>query len=514
MLTKQEIIDLVMKPVIEAGYDIYFVGGCVRDTCLGKKPHDYDLTTNATPEQLHTIFERFSNVSDNSEAFGVTMPLIKCGDGRSEEVEIATFRRDTSSGRRPSVDVNGVSIKEDAARRDFTINALYERVCGAIEDPTGQGLDDIRGNTLRFCGRAQDRIEEDPLRALRLIRFVSKLGFDFKSDEEFKVLSLDGVSKERILKELVDMFGEPYFVSKGLPLMLKLGIDKLIPGLHEMFEDMKTCYQNPKWHAEGATIRFSYRNKIPSAVPPGIFMTDPGIKTCSGQEYVEKYYNNPEYTTNILKVEKCGTVYDHTLLVMEEMAKQEHDYLDIFSALLHDIGKPESARKNGKKNPEDAWGKTKDHDVVGEPLAYEFCKNLGMTNEDCDTIAWLVKHHMRAHQLTDIKSKCKIWRMTSHPLFSRLVKLAGADENGCRKTAEDEWQGIRTAISRPDIAELIGVPMPARLLTGDDLISKGYTPGPLFKKALDRAYQGQIDEDITDKEVLYKKFAKGILKRN
>ena len=193
---------------------------------------------------------------------------------------------------------------------------------------------------------------------------------------------------------------------------------------------------------------------------------------------------------------------------------EEQIQLATASGLLHDIGKPESARKNGKKNPEDAWGKTKDHDVVGEPLAYEFCKNIGMTNEDCDTIAWLVKHHMRAHQLTDIKSKCKIWRMTSHPLFSRLVKLAEADENGCRKTAEDEWQGIRTAISRSDIAELIGVPMPARLLTGDDLISKGYTPGPLFKKALDRAYQGQIDEHITAKEVLYKKFAKGILKGN
>ena len=94
----------------------------------------------------------------------------------------------------------------------------------------------------------------------------------------------------------------------------------------------------------------------------------------------------------------------------EKCVEDTHErFILQFAALLHDIGKPESARKNGKKNPEDAWGKTKDHDVVGEPLAYEFCKNLGMTNEDCDTIAWLVKHHMRAHQLTDIKSKCKIW---------------------------------------------------------------------------------------------------------
>ena len=500
MLTKQQIKDLVMQPVIEAGYDIYFVGGCVRDECLGKEPHDYDLTTNATPEQLHNIFKRFSNVSKNSEPFGVTIPLIS-NNGADTEVEIATFRRDTSSGRRPTVSYDGVPITEDAARRDFTINALYQRIDGTIEDPTGKGLDDIKGNIIRFVGKAQDRIEEDPLRVLRLIRFVSKLGFEFVCEDDFEVLSLDGVSKERILKEFIGMLGQPYFVSKGFPLMIKLGIDKLIPGLHEIFEDMKTCYQNPKWHAEGGEYIVESEISKPHTVDGNQF----------AGEFIDAYYLGKPLP-KIVKVIKYGTVYDHTLLVMEEMSKQEHDYIDMLAAILHDIGKPAAARKNGKKNPEDAWGKTKDHDVVGEPLAYEFCKNLGMTNEDCDTIAWLVKHHMRAHQLTDIKSKCKIWRMVSHPLFPRLVKIAKADEDGCRKTENDEWDGILKAIARPDIAELVGVEMPARILNGDYLIAKGYEPGPLFKKALDRAYQGQIDENITDPDTLYRHFAKGILK--
>lgn len=171
-----------MQPVMEAGFEIYFVGGCVRDSLLGKEPHDYDLTTNASPEDLHKIFRRFSNVSANSEAFGVTIPLITDKDGNTEEVEIATFRRDTSLGRRPTVALTGVSIVEDAARRDFTINALYEGITGNCEDPTGKGLDDIRKGIIRFCGRAQDRIDEDPLRVLRLIRFVSKLGFEFKEE--------------------------------------------------------------------------------------------------------------------------------------------------------------------------------------------------------------------------------------------------------------------------------------------------------------------------------------------
>lgn len=181
-MTKNDIKEFVMKPVIAAGFDIYFVGGCVRDSILGREPHDYDLTTNATPAELHTIFKRFSNVSGNSEAFGVTIPLIAGRDGKLEEVEIATFRKDTSKGRRPSVSIEGVSISEDAGRRDFTINALYEGIEGNCEDPTGQGLEDIRRGVVRFCGRAQDRIDEDPLRALRLIRFVSKLGFDFVED--------------------------------------------------------------------------------------------------------------------------------------------------------------------------------------------------------------------------------------------------------------------------------------------------------------------------------------------
>lgn len=182
MEDKQQIIEKVMKPIKKAGFDVYFVGGCVRDKLLGKVPHDYDLTTSAKPEDLHKIFSKFSNVSDNSEKFGVTMPIITFEDDIKEEIEIATFRKDVSKGRKPKVSLDA-SIFEDASRRDFTINALYEDMDGNIIDPTGLGLNDIKDGIIRFVGNADERLEEDPLRALRLIRFVSKLGFSFKENE-------------------------------------------------------------------------------------------------------------------------------------------------------------------------------------------------------------------------------------------------------------------------------------------------------------------------------------------
>lgn len=320
--------------------------------------------------------------------------------------------------------------------------------------------------------------------------------------------SLEGVSKERILKELMGMFSSPYFVSKGLPLMFKLGIDKVIPGFAEFFEDLKSCAQNPDWHAEGADLTvYGY------------------VAHIDGASFVENYLENPAYVNSKFEwtVNKCGTVYEHTMLVMEEMSKQlfkedgtsdysEHDrFILMMAAMLHDIGKPVSARKNGPKNPGDAWGKTADHDVVGAPLAYDFCKALGMTNDDCEEIQWLVKHHMRMHQIENTKSKCKRWKLVSNPLFDKAVMLARADERGCRKTKDDLWRGIDNSLNNADIAKLVGVPMPARVLTGDYIISKGYTPGPNFKKALEKAYEFQINDNITDEDRLLR-LVKGILK--
>lgn len=256
MNLKEELKSKVLLPIKEAGFEAYFVGGCVRDMLMGVKPHDFDITTNATPEELHKIFSNFSNVSNNSEPFGVTMPLIKFSDGTVEEIEIATFRKDITKGRHPKIEFT-TSIQEDASRRDFTVNAIYEDADGNIIDPV-KGADDIKANTLRFIGNAQDRISEDPLRIFRFVRFLASKGFKsahgipecmtWKAD-------FDDVSKERILKELEKTFGGKYLFSNDpAPFMffMACGIHHKI-GMTQLMVDMSNIEQSWMWHSEGST---------------------------------------------------------------------------------------------------------------------------------------------------------------------------------------------------------------------------------------------------------------------
>lgn len=454
-MEKDIIIKNVLKPIIDKGFDAFFVGGCVRDKLLNKKPKDFDVSTNASPSELHTVFSKFSNKTNNSEPYGVTIPIIN-----GEEVEIASFRKDISDGRHPTVEIGG-TINEDAARRDFTINSLYEDIDGNILDPTKKGLEDIKNKLLRFVGDPQKRILEDPLRILRFARFTSTLGFESADDLSNIKFDLSSLSKERVLKELQGMFGGKYFMPNGFNFILNLNTSDQLDKIKEVVKSMKGCFQNPIWHSEGSTI-------------------------VDGQ------------------VVKCGNVFDHTLLVMEEMQKQDHDWLDMFAAFVHDIGKPECLKVNGCKEGE-CWPKSSDHDILGVPLAKKLCKDLGIKNDDIKIICWLVEKHMTAHKLLDIKSKYKIWKITSDSRFDRLVKLSRCDSLGCHKLKEDLWLSIDESLKDERIKEILGKPLPDRILTGKDLISKGFSPSIIFKLALEKAHEIQIDKGITDKEELFKR---------
>lgn len=164
----------ILKKLNDNGHQAFIVGGAVRDSLLGKNPKDYDISVNSPVGDILNLFPSGKFI-DPSQAFPVVLV-----DG----VEIASFRKDVVGKSRrdlTSFEVS-VSIFDDAIRRDISINSLYMGVDGKILDPTGFGFEDIRNKVIRLNGNAQERLMEDPLRALRVVRFAARLGFSLNND--------------------------------------------------------------------------------------------------------------------------------------------------------------------------------------------------------------------------------------------------------------------------------------------------------------------------------------------
>ena len=191
-----------------AGHAAYAVGGCVRDSLLGQTPHDWDLCTSATPEQVLELFGEAHCIPTGLQHGTVT---VKHG---GELYEITTFRTEGaySDGRHPDHVVFVPDVKEDLARRDFTINAMAYNAEEGLIDPFG-GQNDLAAGIVRAVGEPQRRFEEDALRILRLYRFAARFGFaiDPATGQAARALCrhLDCVSEERIAEELSRLLAAP-----------------------------------------------------------------------------------------------------------------------------------------------------------------------------------------------------------------------------------------------------------------------------------------------------------------
>jgi len=310
------------------GYTAYFTGGCVRDRLLGRKPSDIDIATSATPHDVENIFrENVYPDIGNSKKFGVV--LVKSGEF---SFEVATFRSDGeySDGRRPD-SVEFTTPEEDAQRRDFTINGLFEDpIADKIYDYV-DGIKDLESKTLRFIGDPKKRIEEDALRMLRGVRFEAQLpGFQLeqlsKSAIQYYAPNIISVSKERVRDEIMKAFNTSYahtFISR----MEQLG---LLDSTLEEVRIMKLVPQNALYHPE-------------------------------------------------------GNVFTHTILVLAQL-RNEHPLLKL-AGLFHDIGKPSCF-------DDETWS-TNSHDSVGANLTEEIMQRLCFSNDEIDYVSWMVKNHMR-----------------------------------------------------------------------------------------------------------------------
>ena len=209
------------------GYKLYVVGGAVRDAILGKRPKDFDLATDAKPDEVLNIARKGGfKTLEVGKAFGVVLV-----GGH----EVATFRKDIGKGRRPSA-VDYTDIKGDVMRRDLTINALfYDMDKAEIVDLVG-GIKDLKNKTIRTVGDAQERFDEDPLRKLRALRFAGSVGGRMDNEVAAAIKndpSLKGVSSERIRDEFIKGIKKAKNTKKYLELSKNLRILPLIlPGFN------------------------------------------------------------------------------------------------------------------------------------------------------------------------------------------------------------------------------------------------------------------------------------------
>ena len=230
----------IISALNEAGFEAYAVGGCIRDSILGRDPNDWDITTSAKPHDIKKIFRR---TVDTGIEHGTVTVLI--GD---DSYEVTTYRTDGEylDARHPSSVEFVSSLTEDLRRRDFTINAMAYNEEEGLKDPFG-GYEDLNAGRIRCVGNAFERLTEDALRILRAVRFSAQLSFDIDDETKTAIKSLAPrlgmISAERICTELIKLITSEH--PEYIRIAYELGMTKVF--LPE-FDRMMETEQNSKYH--------------------------------------------------------------------------------------------------------------------------------------------------------------------------------------------------------------------------------------------------------------------------
>jgi len=361
----------VIRELRRHGFEAYLAGGCVRDLLLGLEPADYDITTNATPNEVMRIFPETYAVGAQ---FGVVLvPVPKDGEREivpaehPHAIEVATFRSDGiySDGRHPDQVRYSESPEEDVQRRDFTINGLLMDPLDGdrVLDFVG-GRADLDAGIIRAIGDAERRLQEDKLRMLRGIRFAARLGYaiDPPTFAAIKKLApqIHQVSRERVRDELTKMLTEGH-ARQAFELLESTGLLK--EALPEI-DRMHGVEQPPQFHPE-------------------------------------------------------GDVWIHTMMLLEQLPANCPRTL-AWGALLHDVGKPPTFRVAPDRIRFDG------HVEVGVRMAHEICQRLHFSNDDTEQIEALVANHMRFADVARMKAST-LKRFLRLPNFDEHLELHRID---------------------------------------------------------------------------------------
>ncbi len=321
----------VLSTLEEKGFAAYLVGGCVRDLIRGKTPKDWDVTTDATPEEIQSVFPDSFYEND----FGTVGVKTESEDPTLKVVEITPYRVEStySNARHPDEVTFSKNLEDDLKRRDFTMNAIaYSPKNDLVVDPYG-GEEAIRLKRIIAVGNAQERFSEDALRMLRAIRLAAELNFAIESETAAAIAAsaplITKVSAERVRDELSRIVASPTPM-QAVFLAQRLGLlTHIIPELEEGIN----CEQNQA---------HSY------------------------------------------------DVFEHLLRSLQHAADKEYSFHVRLSALLHDVGKPASRRYDDEKKDYTFYG----HEVIGARMTKKILTRLKFSTETIDVVERLVRWHM------------------------------------------------------------------------------------------------------------------------
>lgn len=378
----------VLSSLKRAGFEAFLVGGCVRDLILKRTPKDWDITTNAIPEEIIPLFDR-TFYENNFGTVGVVIPALdgsqmnERGEEATSIVEVTPYRleSDYSDSRHPDKVRFSKNILDDLKRRDFTINAIaFDSDKGQFIDPY-KGQEDISRGVVRTVGEADERFGEDGLRILRAIRLATELGFMINQETETSIVKnkeiLSKISRERIRDEFVKilMAKQPML---GIAMAQRLGILKyIIPELEH-----------------------------------GLHM-----KQTQAHAY---------------------DVFEHLLRSMQCAADKNWPLDMRVAALLHDIGKPKTNRPSTKKDEATFYG----HEVVGARMTEKILTNLKFPRKTIEKVTKLVRWHMffsDTEQITISAVRRMIVNVGSD-LIWELMDLRVCDRVGTGRPKENPYR--------------------------------------------------------------------------
>lgn len=432
----------ILNMLEKAGYESYFVGGCIRDAMMGRTIGDIDVTTNALPEKVKEVFD-FYRVIETGIKHGTVTVLLPEEGVDTAAVEITTYRSDGSysDSRHPdSVDFVG-RLEEDLARRDFTINAMACDFDGNIVDLYG-GQEDLSAKIIRTVGDPEKRFQEDALRIMRGLRFAAVLGFEIEEKTAAAMFRnrglLANVSAERIFIEF----------------------KKLLAGGHA-----------------GDVIR-KYVDVI-----EGVF---PELAAMKGFEQ-----HNPYHKYDVL---------EHCIKAMEAVrtTPENHQYMKM-AVLFHDMGKPGTYFMD-----EEGIGHFYGHPKKSEELVRRVLGRLKADKLTIERVAVLVKYHDLLFDKDERLLKRWMNKLGADVLQEILeIKLAdniGTGNMSCE--LGEKFRDIRNMIE-DILAQQQCFSLKDMAVKGDDLIAAGVEPGPEIGRVLNELLEAVIDGKCeNDKESL------------